>query len=267
VAHRPGHNVAGQTDALGSWVWSQRWLDVLFLHWPVPAARLRPHVPFPLEIDAYDGDAWVSLVLFRLHVRPRWLPFVPWLSSLLEVNLRTYVRFQDRAGLWLLGAHADNRWAIRLARCLTPMPYTHAAMRYRRCGAEFRFRAWHGPAPDSESAFTFRPTGPRGEPQEHSLDEYLLERYRLFAPGGGSALVQAEVAHPRWVAQGARVCISANRFGRPCGLDLSSEPERAHFSPGVRARFGAFRRLETAEGGRRHPQLPWTQSRYGLHKA
>jgi len=38
---------------------------------------LRPHVPALLEVATHDGEARVSLVLFRLRVRPRGLPFLP----------------------------------------------------------------------------------------------------------------------------------------------------------------------------------------------
>src|SRR5688500_17883811 len=106
------------TKSTVPWIWAQKWLDVVFLHWRVPAAALRPHVPRPLEIDAYDGEAWVSLVLFRLQVRLRGLPFLPGFSRLLEANLRTYVRCGDRPGIWFLQVLADNPWAIRAARSL-----------------------------------------------------------------------------------------------------------------------------------------------------
>src|SRR6266566_6653290 len=121
-------------DCLGSWVWSQQWRNVLFLHWQVPAANLRSHIPAPVEIATCCDSAWVSLVLFRLRIRPRWLPFLPAVSELVEVNLRTYVQVQDKPGIWFLSVHADNRWAIRLAKLLTPMPYEPAGMQYRGSG-------------------------------------------------------------------------------------------------------------------------------------
>jgi uncharacterized protein YqjF (DUF2071 family) len=232
------------TYPLRSWVWSQHWRDLLFLHWRVERAALLPHVPDPLEVALHNGDAWVSLVLFRLRVRPRWLPFLPGFSDLVEVNLRTYVRCHGKQGIWFLSVHADNRRAIRVARLLTPMPYAHAVMRYRRVGQQFQFRAWQDSTPGTLAAFTFLPTGTTREPTPHSLDEWLLERYRLFAHGRRTALVWAEVAHPRWAASGVTVSISANGFGGAVGLDLSHTPERAHFSAGAWARFGSFRRLE-----------------------
>jgi uncharacterized protein YqjF (DUF2071 family) len=230
------------------WVWSQHWLDVLFLHWQVPAEDLRPRVPAPLEVATFAGHAWVSLVLFRLRVRPRGLPFLPGLSGLVEINLRTYVHFRGRPAIWFLSVHADNAWAIRLARLLTPMPYRQAAMRYRQEGGQLHFRAWQAD-PAFGLALDFRPEGEGTAATAGTLDDWLLERYRLFLPGRRGELLEAEVTHPRWVARGVAVSLAANSLGRPEGLDLARAPDRAHFSAGVRARFGAFRKLEGVEAG------------------
>ena len=231
------------------WRWSQHWGDVLFLHWAVPAAAVR--VPVPLEIDAFDGAAWVSVVIFRLRTRARGLPFLPGMSELAEVNVRTYVRHRGRPGVWFLSIHADNRWAAGLARLLTPLPYAHAPLSYCRRGDGFEFEAW--PGTSAGSALTCRPTGGDPEPGGCPPDDWFLERYRVFAPDRRGRLMEADVAHPRWVTRGVEVKIAANGFGRAAGLDLSGTPDRAQFSPGVWARFGAFR---PAEGVARTRPLP-----------
>src|SRR5262245_44613967 len=141
------------------WVWAQHWLDVLFLHWRVPAARLRPHVPSELVIDTYDQNAWLSLVLFRLKVRPRGLPCVPWLSSLLELNVRTYVRGANRPGIYFLRMLADNRLAIAVAKLLTPLPYCRARMSYRQALDGFHMHAMRLSKPPMGLDLSFRPRG------------------------------------------------------------------------------------------------------------
>ena len=35
------------------WVWRQTWRDLLFAHWPVDADLLQPHVPPPLQVQAF----------------------------------------------------------------------------------------------------------------------------------------------------------------------------------------------------------------------
>ena len=40
----------------------QRWAELGFLHWNLPAATLAGLVPPALTIDTFDGAAWVGLV-------------------------------------------------------------------------------------------------------------------------------------------------------------------------------------------------------------
>ena len=42
----------------------QQWRSLLFLHWPVPIDLLRAVVPPSLEIDTWNGGAYVGVVPF-----------------------------------------------------------------------------------------------------------------------------------------------------------------------------------------------------------
>src|SRR4051794_1503579 len=76
----------------GSPVMYQSWGKLLFMHWRVPVEMLRPHVPIGIDIDTFEGDAWIAITPFTLWgARPRFLPPLPWLSNFHEMNVRTYV--------------------------------------------------------------------------------------------------------------------------------------------------------------------------------
>ena len=239
-------SIAGKTECTVSaattkrWTWSQHWINLLFLHWRVSADALAAHVPDGLEIDEHDGSAWVSLVLFRLKVRPRWLPFVPGFSTFNELNLRTYVRYRDQPGICFLSIHADNRWAIRIARRLTPLPYHEARVRYQQSGCDFSFDCQNRAVPERRLSLSFRPEGGLRQPQDGTRDAWLLERYHLFITGRSRQLQAAEVFHPRWHFCEAEATIFENTIGSAFALDLGKVPDAIHFSPGVQTRFGAF---------------------------
>jgi uncharacterized protein YqjF (DUF2071 family) len=229
-------------------VWVQRWHDVLFLHWRVPVAALHSLVPAGLEVEEYAGSGWVSLVLFRLRVRPRWLPALPGISDLVEANLRTYVRSGSGSGICFLSVHADNRWAIALAKWLTPMPYARVAMSYERRDSDFRFVSGHPRSPDFRLALQFRPGPDEQTAREGTLDAWLLERYRLFIQDRRHRLLRAEVTHPPWACRRIEALqVRVNTAGASCGLDLSGTPNEAHFCAGVRAYFGSFYPVENTE--------------------
>jgi hypothetical protein len=225
-------------------IWSQHWSDVLFLHFGANAAELERLLPPQVEADLYAGRAWVSYVLFRLRLRPSWLPPVPGLSSLVELNVRTYVRHRGQPGICFFGLHADNRLAVRAARLLTPLPYAVARIGYeplpeRKWRAECRSTK----SPDHRVALHFCLTEAPRPLEPRSFDAWLLERYRLYIGTGGGALLAADVEHPPWQASPVVASVSANTLAFAHGLVLNAAPEAAHFSPGVRARFGPFRQV------------------------
>jgi uncharacterized protein len=237
VAHRRRTAVSS-----GPWLWSQHWLDLFFAHWPVAVADLRPHVPTALEIDTCDSTAWVSLVAFRLeHIRRRWLPSLGFLTNSLELNLRTYVRYQDEPAICFLSIHAGKRLLIRLARLATPLPYEFAQMSYdwERESAQFTS---HRAAADGDVtlAAQFTPTSSPSTARLGSVEEWLLERYCLYVEDRDGNLLRTVVEHPPWEIRDVTAEITVNTMGRPFGLDLSGEPALVHFSAGVQAQIWLF---------------------------
>src|ERR1041385_7834365 len=89
-------------------VMRQSWRDLCFLHWRYPSPIIRRLVPPGLEVDLYDGSAWVGLVPFVIAdlTLPK-APALPWISSFPETNLRTYVvDSQGRRGVWFFSLDA-----------------------------------------------------------------------------------------------------------------------------------------------------------------
>jgi Uncharacterized conserved protein len=73
------------------WIISQVWRHILFLNYRVDPNELKEGLPRGLELDTYDGAAYLSVVPFRMEgIRFPWSPTLPF-SSLWELNLRTYV--------------------------------------------------------------------------------------------------------------------------------------------------------------------------------
>jgi uncharacterized protein YqjF (DUF2071 family) len=137
----------------GPWRWRQRWHDLLFAHWPVPAARLRPLVPPAVSIQERDGTAWVGVVPFRMEgVMRRPLPDVPGLSAFPELNLRLYVEVDGKPGVWFISLDAANRVAVWGARRFFHLPYFLADMESRDDGQRIHYSSVRR-APGARVAF------------------------------------------------------------------------------------------------------------------
>jgi uncharacterized protein YqjF (DUF2071 family) len=215
----------------------QRWTNLLFAHWPVRPESLRPLIPESLEIDTYDGDAWVGVIPFQMsNVRPRWVPPLPWVSEFLELNVRTYVRYRGRAGVWFFSLDASNPLAVRAARAAVHLKYYDAQMAMHiAADGSIHYRSdrtlprGRPDAPPASFEGTYRPEGHVKTAEPGSLDYFLVERYELFSSGTRS-LWSVRIAHPRWPLQRAVAKIERNTMAAAAGITVSGEPKQLHFA-------------------------------------
>lgn len=217
----------------GPWVMSQRWLDLLFAHWPVPVNALRDQIPADLAIDTFDGQAWLGVVPFRMEaVRPRGIPSVPGISDFPELNLRTYVRHNDKPGVWFFSLDAGHPLAVRVARSLFHLPYFDARMRCAPAGRYIRYRSQrtHKNAHPAHLQALYAPSGGRFSAAPGSLEHWLTERYCLYTANGRGQLYRGEIHHAPWPLQPAEAEFQLNTLASPLGLKLSDPPATLHFA-------------------------------------
>jgi uncharacterized protein YqjF (DUF2071 family) len=214
------------------WVMAQTWDDLAFLHWRVPAAELRPRVPAQLELDEFDGSAWIGVTPFRLsNLRGRGLLPVPKLSSFLELNVRTYATYEDKPGIWFFSLDAESPVAVRAARALYRLPYFDARMGAWPRGEDVEYESVRTDARAHRAEFRGRygPRGPAAPPAPGSLEHFLTERYCLYATNADGELHRADIHHPPWPLQPGEAEVTRNTMPPP-GVDLPDEPPLVHFS-------------------------------------
>src|SRR5438067_4030108 len=111
------------------WIMRQTWNDLLFAHWSLAPEALRPLVPPELTLDLYDGRAWVAVTPFHMtDVAMRGMPPIPALSAFPELNVRTYVTYNGKPGVFFLSLDAFNPPAVWGARLAYRLPYFYARM-------------------------------------------------------------------------------------------------------------------------------------------
>ncbi len=168
----------------GRAVMFQKWRRLLFLHWEVDADAVQASLPHGLEVDTFDGRAYVGVVPFFMQdVRPALCPPVYWLSDFPELNVRTYVRDRaGRAGVWFYSLDCSQPVAVWAARTFFKLPYFRARMR-AQVGPESRFVYYDcRRSGQRETAhYEYRAAGEAGRSEVGSLEAFLVERYRLFA--------------------------------------------------------------------------------------
>jgi len=212
------------------WSWRQTWCDLLFAHWPVPVAALRAAVPSSLTIQQFDGTAWIGVVPFRMEgVMRRPLPDLPWVSAFPELNVRTYVERDGKAGVWFFSLDASNRLAVWAARRFFHLPYFHASMQSVGRGDGIDYRS-HRTSDDAAFEGWYEPVSGSYAATPGTLEHWLTERYCLYAESADALMFRTDVHHRQWPLQRARAVIARNTMLDSIGLAIGNEAPLLHFS-------------------------------------
>jgi uncharacterized protein YqjF (DUF2071 family) len=210
------------------WTWRQSWRELLFAHWPVPAAVLEPLVPKPLRIQEFDGTSWIALVPFRMTgVMLRPLPDLPWISAFPELNVRLYVEHGGKSGVWFLSLDATNPLAVWAARRFFHLPYYRARMSLTHEGGAIRYRSER---PSAELTAWYRPASGVYASVPGSLEHFLTERYCLYARKPDGSLWRNEIHHLPWPLQKAEAGIETNTMFAFHGLRVERPPALLHYA-------------------------------------
>ncbi|HCN76473.1 MAG TPA: hypothetical protein DIT13_04655 [Verrucomicrobiales bacterium] len=223
-------------------VMHQRWGNLLFLHWSFDPKVIQATLPAGLQVDTFEGRAWVGVVPFEMRgIRPRFCPPVPGVSDFLEMNLRTYVHDSNGApGVWFYSLDCDQPLAVRVARAFFHLPYHHARMSLK-ISAEgmLRYRSQRR-SDDHESAIDYRLGTTVRHARRDTLEYFLAERYLLYALAP-SGLHTGRVHHAPYPLVNAEVAEWDTRLFALAGLpEPARAPEHVLGSPGVKVRVWAL---------------------------
>jgi uncharacterized protein YqjF (DUF2071 family) len=214
-----------------SWIMAQTWDDLLFAHWRVSRDAVRELVPDPLGVDEFDGSAWLGITPFVISgFRLRGTLPVPRLSTFPEINVRTYVTLNGKAGIWFFSLDTSNQLAVEGARRMYKLPYFRARMSVETRGETIAYSSSRREGASRPFVFQaqYRPIGGVEQAHPGSLEHFLTERYCLYA-AEGERLFRAEIHHPPWPLQAAEAEIELNTMP-PDGIELRDEEPLLHFS-------------------------------------
>ncbi|SEI14233.1 hypothetical protein SAMN05192559_1203 [Halobacillus karajensis] len=191
----------------GPWLMTQKWNHLLFMHFPVSKEVIKDHIPRDLELDTYEGTAWITIIPFKVSdMRLRKMPPVPYLNSYLELNVRTYVRRNGLPGIYFFSLDADKILAVLGARLAT-LPYYYSKMKMKEEKENtFHYTSMRKGEPEAIFKGSYGPISEAYFPEKGSLAYWLLERYYLWSYKKG-ALFRGGIHHKQWKIHDAEVAI------------------------------------------------------------
>ena len=208
---------------------AQSWHDLLFAHWPIAPEGLRPLIPSQLALETFDGRCWVGVVPFWMSgVRARGVPAIPGASRFPELNVRTYVAYGGKPGVYFFSLEAASRLAVQTARAVYHLPYFYANMKAESAGEEIVHRSLRHDAA-AEFRGRYRPVAPVELRKPGTLEHWLSERYCLYT-AHKSEVYRGEIHHVPWPLQDASAHISVNSLASAAGIVLPDANPVLHFA-------------------------------------
>ena len=230
-----------------TWLMVVRESDMLFVSWRMAVPIVRAAVPAALDIDTFDGHAWVTVEALHMDiVRFRSLPAPPKPIAGVEVNVRTYVRRGDVRGVYFLSLDAPGVIGNALNRLLFNLPFHTADVRLQLTGDNYHVestRPNHGPQPVTFAASARITGGPRAV-APGSIDEFLLTQTTLFGVDGHGRLFRGDVAHRPRVIHPVEGLVETNTLTAAAGLPIPAAEPLMHYSPGDDSLAWPFERLD-----------------------
>ena len=192
-----------------NWRWCQQWQNLVFIHWSIDKDWLQKQLPSGLELDLYDGQAWIGIVPFSMKgVTLRGCPAPRFLCDFPEINLRTYVTRNGKKGVWFFSLDVPNALAVWAARTFFHLPYYNARINTTEHEHQVNY---HSVRNEVEFDGTYIPekfidaTG-------NSFESWSTERYCLYSVNSQGRLFRGDIHHKRWPLQSASIEIRKNTF-------------------------------------------------------
>ena len=248
----------------------QNWGKLLFMHWPVDAELLRPLIPAPLEIDKFDGRAWIGVVPFTMWgIRASFLPRIPGTSAFHELNVRTYVHYDGFPGVWFFSLDAANSLAVWGARTFYHLPYFNAEMSLSQEGDVIKYSSARTDDQTFARFFANEASGfwadfnsARSLPQAKlnlswkvgealpestpgSIEFFLTERYSLYAYHRGE-VYRSRIHHDPWPLRSAVTDSCDSTMIQSLGIDQPTGEPLLHYAEAIAVDIWSLKRVSAA---------------------
>lgn len=218
----------------------QRWDRLTFLHWSFDPADVQRLLPDSLEVEPYDGRAWVGLVPFFMHVATGGGRELPWASRFAETNVRTYVKDRHgRTGIWFFSLDAARLGAVAVARATYNLPYFWSEMDVAEHGNEISYRCRRRlPGAGNQRSLARISIGePYSAAELTERDHFLTARWILFSAAGARHRT-ARACHSPWPLCRAEALEIDDQLIEAAGLPAPAGTPLVHYSPGVDVTIG-----------------------------
>ena len=215
------------------------WRNLLMLNYSVDPGLVQPFLPAGTELDTFEGRTLVSLVGFVFGSTRLAGVSIPFHRSFEEVNLRFYVRRQQRRGVVFIRELVPKRAVAAVARLAFGENYSRVPMSHKfnahpeKGTAQAEYSWGRGPG---RCFIRIETEGGSFLPADGSLAQFITEHYWGYAAQKDGGCIEYEVQHPRWLVRTAKHAgfsgDAARFYGDEFGDVLKRSPDSAFLAEG-----------------------------------
>lgn len=201
-----------------------RWENLIMANYTIDTEALLPFLPAGVEIDLYDGKAYVSLVGFIFKRSRIFHVPIPLMGTFEEVNLRFYVKRKVgdtyRRGVVFINETVPYRPVAWLANKLYKEHYITIPTKHDLVlDQSSKSIQYEWKVGESWNHIKVKATRNSREMERGSLEEFIFEHYYGYTKISESVSQEYKINHPRWlvndVNENSVNCDFSQMYGPP----------------------------------------------------
>jgi uncharacterized protein len=181
-----------------------KWTNIIMANYAINPSVLAPYLPYGVELDLFEGKAYVSLVGFMFeNTRIFNLP-VPLLGTFEEVNLRFYVKRTEgnivKRGVVFINETVPYKLVAWIANALYKESYTCVPTKHTHTFtsatkqisyAWFKNKQWNNITVDANIA--------NQTMVNNSCEQFIFEHYYGYTKISETETEEYKINHPSWL--------------------------------------------------------------------
>jgi uncharacterized protein YqjF (DUF2071 family) len=220
---------------------SARWENLIMANYAVNPEVLIPYLPKGVELDFYDGKAWVSLVGFMFKKTSLFRIPIPLMGTFEEVNLRFYVKRIDgdeiKRGVVFISETVPYKPVAWIANKLYKEHYIAIPTKNEiQINAENQLIHYGWRINHHWNEINVNTSIESVEMISESIEEFIFEHYYGYTKISEEVSQEYSVNHPRWkvneVLDYSINCDFQSMYGNDFTLLNDQQPQSVIFASG-----------------------------------
>ena len=175
------------------------WRKLIMINYEVDPEVLKPYVPFGTELDFFENKCYVGLVGFMFMNTKLLGVRVPFHVNFEEVNLRFYVKRENKRGVVFIKEIVPKPALTFVANTVYKENYVTLPMSHDWSESTDEIEVDYKWYLNSKQNFVkVRVNKTPIKIEENSIAEFIAEHYWGYSKAGDQKTTEYEVKHPKW---------------------------------------------------------------------